>query len=372
MAVAVQFFVNGAVFASFVPRLPEIRDRVDVSIDVFGFAMTSAALLGLVSSAVASGLIGRFGSRRVLVVGSAVLTSALAALGFASSLAAFVICLAIIQFVDVVVDIAMNLQASWINDRRRSSVIHRLHGLWSLGTVVGGISAAVMASAEVSLRAHFVAFGALLGLSVVFVARGLLRADVRHDDAAVSSDRRRVSALMIIGLAGACAMAAEVVTSDWAAFRLRDDLATSPGFAGLGFVAFTSGMTIGRFMGDGIEARFGTRPMMLASASLTAIALTGASFTPNAEIVVGFYLLGGLGTSTIFPKLYDGAARASGGSGAALGALTAGSRIVLLIAPVTVGALAATSLSVGASVAVVTLPALAVFGWFSLSKRAIV
>ena len=31
-AVAVQFFINGALFASFVPRLPEIRDRVGISV----------------------------------------------------------------------------------------------------------------------------------------------------------------------------------------------------------------------------------------------------------------------------------------------------------------------------------------------------
>ncbi|MFT7475001.1 MAG: hypothetical protein ACI81L_001933, partial [Verrucomicrobiales bacterium] len=31
-AVAVQFFVNGAVVASYVPRLPSIRDNLDVDL----------------------------------------------------------------------------------------------------------------------------------------------------------------------------------------------------------------------------------------------------------------------------------------------------------------------------------------------------
>ena len=47
---ATQFFVNGATFASFIPRLPEIRDRIDVSTGVLGVLMTTALVLGLAGS----------------------------------------------------------------------------------------------------------------------------------------------------------------------------------------------------------------------------------------------------------------------------------------------------------------------------------
>ena len=39
---------------------------------------------------------------------------------------------------DVLVDVSMNMQASWLSARRHTPVMNRLHGLWSLGTVVGG------------------------------------------------------------------------------------------------------------------------------------------------------------------------------------------------------------------------------------------
>ena len=59
----------------------------------------------------------------------------------------------------------------------------------------------------------------------------------------------------------------------------------------------------------------------------------------------------------MFPQIYDAAARSSRSKGA-LGALTAGSRIALLTAPILVGSLAgADAFTVGAAVALVTIPA---------------
>ncbi len=82
---------------------------------------------------------------------------------------------------------------------------------------------------------------------------------------------------------------------------------------------------------------------------------------PNRYLSLAGYVIAGLGTSTMFPKLYDDAARLPGRPGSGLGALTAGIRIGLLGMPVVVGALADTSLSVGSAVAIVTLPCVAGF-----------
>jgi hypothetical protein len=73
------------------------------------------------------------------------------------------------------------------------------------------------------------------------------------------------------------------------------------------------------------------------------------------------FVFAGLGIATQFPKLYDDAAKFPGRPGAGLGALTGGSRLALLATPALVGALAGTSLSVGAATAIVTLPAALVF-----------
>jgi predicted MFS family arabinose efflux permease len=80
-SVAVQFFVNGAVFASFIPRLPEIRDRVGITDATVGLFLTIAGGCGLISSAFVGRLIDRFGTRRVLVVGAVALVVVLTVIG---------------------------------------------------------------------------------------------------------------------------------------------------------------------------------------------------------------------------------------------------------------------------------------------------
>jgi fucose permease len=82
----------------------------------------------------------------------------------------------------------------------------------------------------------------------------------------------------------------------------------------------------------------------------TMVANTGVS-------IVGF-LIAGLGTSVLFPQLYDRAARSPGPPGSGFASMLIGQRGAGLVAPLVVGALADTeALSVGQAMAIVTIPA---------------
>jgi MFS family permease len=367
LSVAVQFFVNGLVVASFVPRLPEIRDRIDVSTATLGALLAIGSAAGLLGSATVGRFIERFGTRRVLIGGALVLVASLAIIGLATTPAVFLLGLMTLSAMDVLVDSAMNTQGSWISGRRAVPVMNRLHGLWSLGTVVGGLVAAQAAAVDISLQTHLLVASAVLLAVVVFVGRGLLTEDeyaAREDPPATAGSSGRVGRrlpLLLLGLASGCSIAMEMTSSDWAAFRLSDDFGAAAGVAGLAYVAFTLGMTSGRFGGDWAIARFGRRRVFDVAIVMTVGALMTASFAPNRGVVLVAYVVAGLGIATQFPKLYDDAAKFPGRPGAGLGALTGGSRLALLVTPALVGTLAGTSLSVGAATALVTLPAAAMY-----------
>ena len=368
LSVAVQFFVNGLVVASFIPRLPEIRDRVDVSTGTLGALLAIGSAAGLLGSLTVGRFIERFGTRRVLIGGALMLVVSLAMIGLATTPAVLLLALMGLSSMDVLVDSAMNSQGSWISGRRAVPVMNRLHGLWSLGTVVGGLVAAQAAASGVPLGTHLLIASAVFFAVVLFVGRGLLTTDEfvteRSADAATTerSGRSRVRfPLVLLGLASGCSIAMEMTSSDWAAFRLSDDFGAAAGMAGLAYVAFTFGMTSGRFGGDWMIARFGTGRVFNVAISMTVLALVVVSFAPNRWVVLGAYVVAGLGIATQFPKLYDDAAKFPGRPGAGLGALTGGSRLALLITPALVGSLAGTSLSVGAATAIVTLPAAGIF-----------
>ncbi|MEE9417052.1 MAG: MFS transporter, partial [Acidimicrobiales bacterium] len=133
VAVAAQFFMNGALFASFIPRLPEVRDNVGISTAGVGVLLSIAGAGGLLGSAVVGRTIERFGTRRTIMGGGVILAWSLPLIGFASS--SFVLLMGLIAMAsfDVLVDVAMNMQGSWLSGRRRIPVMNRLHGLWSFG-----------------------------------------------------------------------------------------------------------------------------------------------------------------------------------------------------------------------------------------------
>ena len=398
-AVAAQFWVNGMVYAAVIPRLPDIRDRLSLDISTLGLILTVSALGGLIGSAFGGPAIIRFGTRRCIVYGTIVTLVGLVTVGAAPTTAVLILGLGLLAMFDVVVDIAMNIQGSRLSTKRATPVMNRLHGLWSLGTVIGGLIAVRAASAGVAIWIHLSGIALLLTATLAVSSRYLLKTDEPAVDqaatdatavdaadlgdldagpsgttataAAQSGSGRLLSSpvgyAVVLGLLGGAAVTMEMTTSDWAAFRLADDLAVDAGRVGLGFVAFTSGMGTGRFAGDAVQSRLGPKALIRGAMALAIAGLVLATVLPQdvyasvswlspTIVTIGGYYLAALGVSVIFPQLYDSAAKAPGPAGRGLAALTAGTRVAGLAAPIIVGFLADTSLTVGTAVAFVTIP----------------
>jgi hypothetical protein len=286
-------------------------------------------------------------------------------IGAARSPAVWLIGMFTYVFVDVLVDISMNLQGSWISARRHVPVMNRLHGLWSLGMFAGGLGAVAANAGGLSTLTHLVIVAAVMALVLLFVTRRLLPNDEEgHAAAAVpppapnGSRRTRLAPVVLLMLAGMFAVVTEVAGGDWASFRLTDDFAAAAAVGSIAFVAYTVGMTSMRFAGDWSQLRLGRVGLHRFSVGIAIGGFALASLVPNrAASIVGFLLVG-IGVATFMPKLYDDAARLPGRPGSGMGAMTGGMRVAYLVTPVAVGGLAGTTLSVGDAIAICTLPAL--------------
>lgn len=367
-AVGGQFFVNGAMTGSFMARAPQMRDRIGVSVDEFGQLLTVAAVFGLAGSLLAGRIVHTATTRRVLQAGAVVMVASLPVFGGARSPTVWLVGMGTYMFVDVLVDISMNLQGSWISSRRRAPVMHRLHGLWSLGTLAGGLGAAGANGVGLSTLTHLIIVAVVMAVVLGFVARNLLGDDEEgHGDANTaapptgSSERSRpdlVVLVFLLVLAGMFAVVAEVTGGDWASFRLTDDFAASATLGSLAYAAFTVGMTSMRFGGDMLQVRLGRTGLHRLSVAITASGFALATLVADRTASMAGFLLVGIGVATFMPKLYDDAARLPGRRGAGMGAMTGGMRVAYLATPIAVGGLAGTSLSVGEAIAAVTLPAM--------------
>jgi MFS family permease len=371
-SVALQFVTNGMVYATIVPRLPDIRDRVGVSIGTLGLILTFGSIAGLVATLLTGRVIPAFGSRNVMTFGGAVMVLALPIIGFARTPWLLVVGLMLWLFLDVFVDVAMNVQGSALSARRHTPVMNRLHGFWSLGTVAGGAVSVLLLRAGVSTPAQLTGTAVVLAATLAFIAPGLLRRDEAPelDEATASIGSaggparwvdHRVLTVAVLAAGGATAMAIEMVNGDWASFRLGDDLDARPGIAGLGFLVFTTGMMIGRLGGDFVQVRVGATRLVRVACVVIAVGTVLATLVPVVAVSVAGFLVAGLGTSVLFPQLYDRAARTPGPPGSGFSSMLLGQRGAAVVAPALIGGLADTSaFGVGQAMAIVVLPCAAV------------
>lgn len=372
-AVGTQFFVNGLLSATVYPRLPEVRDQVGLTISSLGWLLAVAAVGGFVASAAVSGLIKRFGTRKLLIFSAIAVLFSLPLVGFATVWPLLLIGLLAITSFDVFVDVSMNMQGSWLSAKRSSPVMNRLHGLWSMGTVFGGLIAVVISRTNLALGLHLSASALIMLFVVTYVGSGLLKQD-RHPQVDEPADKYRSGAntksgstlsfrrvLWLLAIAGFSAVVLEVSGSDWAAFRLTDDFGSTASFGAAGYVGFTSGMMTARLLGDWAIVRLGSSTMLSLAALLSAAGTATAALAPNRYITICGFVVAGLGVATLLPAIYDRAAQLSEKPGAGLGALTGGIRLAAVTTPLLVTQGAELTGGVGFGMALVALPCAVVF-----------
>lgn len=366
IAVAALFFTNGAAFASWAPRIPELADRIDVDLAGLGLTLLMMSVGGLAGTFLAGRLIDRIGSRRVAVWGSVLSSLAVASISLARTPVALGAILLVIGVSDVNADLGMNAQAVSVQVRG-ASAINRLHGLWSVGTVVGGVLGAAAAGVGISLEVHLTIVAALLA-TVAWRARHHLSEEraPSHQD---SDEPGSLRPLVLLGLLGLGAAVLESPGNEWSATFVDDSFDVSAATAALGFVAYTAGMTVSRLAGDSIASRWGDARGFTGSLPVAALGWAAVVFSPVPWVAIAGFGVAGMGTGMIFPQLY--AAGASGtlvSQGRGLGAMSFGARIGFLLVTPSVGLLGS---QIGLDVALGWIMAVAIGGLATLNRAAV-
>lgn len=364
LSVCVLFFANGAVYGNWLPRLPEIKDRLDVSNAGLAVALLGGGVGGIVGSLAVGRIMSRLGSRRLVLWSLLFLPACMTLIGFVGEPWMLLVVLALIGVTDVLADVAMNAQGVIAQERLQRSIMNRLHGLWSLGFATGTLVGSLCAGFDVDLRVQVVSVAiVLIALSRV-VGRHLAATDPQHDASGDATPSRRQLGIVAVALAiaGAGAISLEGAPNEWASLLMRDEFGIGS-WAGFGTVAFGSGMLLGRFSGDHVQERLGFDRMFRFATVLIVVGLAAAIITNVVLVGLLGLFVSGVGQSVIFPRLYLVAARIPGlSAGAGLGALMVGLRVGGMATTLSMGAISdATNLRVAlAVVGIIALMALLV------------
>jgi MFS family permease len=351
-AIGVLFFVNGATFSNWLPRVPEIRDRLGLGNAGLGATLLGGGLGGIIGSLLVGRVAARLGSRRLLVIAASLLSVGLPFIAIVPAAALLLVVLTVLGTLDVFNDVAMNAQGVMVQDRIGRSIMNRLHGMWSLGFTGGAVIGSAAAAAGVGVRLHLAIVGVALVATVWTVQRWLIPVDPttvsadQGSDETVEADRsrraRRVSPVVVyMAIAAFAAAVLEVTPNDWAAVLMRDEFDAGRA-AGFGSVACAGAMLVGRLGGDHVLDRIGGRRLLVLALTVVAAGATVTVTAPVAALGYAGLAIWGLGLSVVFPQLYASAARLPGTSaGAGLGSMLLGQRLGGMVTAASVGGLAA-------------------------------
>jgi MFS family permease len=308
-AVAALFLTNGAVFFNVVPRYPEIKADLGLTNTVFGTALAGYPIGALLAGLLAGAAIRRFRSSRVAVYGVLLTTVATLAVAVAPNWVTFGAVLFVVGALDAIVDVAQNAHGLRVQRRYRRSIVNSLHGVWSIGAVLGGLMGTAAAGLHLPLAVHLT-ISAVLFSAVALVAYQFLLPGPDEDDrdpAAKPVDRGRsftgvaIKMLAVLGVLAACGALVEDAGASWSAIYLRGDLHTSAATAGLAVVSLQVAMTVGRLTGDRLVDRFGQRTVVRAGGALAAVGMGAALAMPSVGMTLTGFALAGLGTATLIP-----------------------------------------------------------------------
>lgn len=353
-AVATLFALNGATFASMVPRYPDIIDKLEMSHTVFGLVLALGPLGAMLSGPFTGMLLKRVPSARLATDAQLVTLLIVGLVLTAPAIWVFALGFALYSVFDVYTDVGQNAHGLRVQREAGRSLINGFHAFWSFGAMLGGLLGAVLASWDVSLQWHAVIVIVLLAIvNLVVRSRLLPGPDTRPEDE-VSPDESATAAgeageaparripkgvwvFAALGLVAAAGASIEDAGFTWSTLYLGE-LGAPAGLAGAGVVVLMAAHTLGRLTGDRLVDRFGEQHVVRIGCAAATVALLAALLWPSIPLTLVAFAIAGWGVAAVVPAAFHAADNVPGlGHGVGLSIVNLMLRAAFIIGPPLVG-----------------------------------
>jgi predicted MFS family arabinose efflux permease len=313
-SVYVVFILAGVVISSFLSRVPQIRDLLELKPGPLGRLLLMTAIGSLISLPLSGLIVHRLGAARTVTVMAFVGMTGLSIAAIGTEISAIVVGAGLLffGFGAGAWDVGMNVEAAAVEQVLERSIMSRFHAAFSIGTVAGALGGAAMNALDVAPIAHLlvVAVGVLLAVPVM--CRGFMPAGA-DDHEAKPGDRSPLVAwterrTVLIGLFVLCMTFAEGTGNDWLGVASIDGYGTSDALGSVAYVVFVVAMTTGRWFGPHALDRFGRVRVLRAGAACAFVGVLVVVYGPAFGTALAGIVLWGLGTALGFPTGMSAAA----------------------------------------------------------------
>ena len=274
-AVFTAFAINGAAFAAFASRVPDLKHELSLSAGELGLTLLAASLGSVIGLPISGFIVHRLGAARTLMGAAIIQSAGLVGLGLAVSVAQSrplaMVGLFLVGLGTGIFDVGMNLEGTQVEQFLGRAIMPHFHAAFSGGTVVSALIGAGLSALHVPIAVHLGGVVVILLLVTPWFLRAFLPRTVELDEHGGQVHEKAGIArawleprTLLIGVVVFAAAFTEGTANDWIGVALSDGYGL-PRWAGvLGFAVFLTAMTAGRLLGTRVLDRRGRVPVLRA------------------------------------------------------------------------------------------------------------
>lgn len=316
-AIKIFFLVCGLALSGWAPMVPFAKERLQLDDKELGLLLLFLGAGAITAMPLTGWLIRRFGSKLVIVLSTLIIALTLPALTILDNWIAMAITLLVFGAGIGAIDVAMNSHGSVIQNSTKKHIMSSLHGLFSVGGLLGPLLIGALIKAGLSQLISAVSLSVLMIFLAATRGRSLLDKTeeeqlnaghtVKKDEQTPGKTVWLNGTLIFLGAMCFIAFLSEGAMLDWSALLLHDNKGVDKALSGLGYACFSVAMAVMRLSGDKLISKFNSKSVVLIG-SVIAFAGYGCilliDWLPGT--LFGFVLIG-IGVANIVPIFFSAA-----------------------------------------------------------------
>lgn len=349
------FFIQGFLAITYIPRIPEIIDQINVSFAAWGLIIGLAGLGSLIPLLITNRLIGKFGTKPIIRISSAMLVVTTISLAWAPNGWTYFAFHALMMFSMSFFNISVNAQSVMLQKMLNQVIIGKFHAAWSIGAAMSAAVSGILAS-FMSLQLHLLLVPLAALIAFESLARLMLRPDEDgHHEEKQNSVRvpffKSPPQLWLLAAGLFAGVFPELVLMDWSAVFSRQVMLLNATLGAIPYTAFTLAMIVGRLMITPLTKKihisemskwggiFGSISMLLGI--VLAPPLVSENQTLGIIVISFFWAISGFGMAPMVPSFFSAAGHIKGLTTAqVLSRMSLVNALVVIVAKIAMGALA--------------------------------
>ena len=285
--------------------IPQVKEKLELDDSEIGSALFSLALGLLFFIPVVPIVTHKIGLGKSTFFGICAFSIAFIGPFIATNFMMLCVSLFVVGVFSALTDISMNTLVSEIEKKDGVNIMSAAHGFFSLGGALGALIGTLLIALLDAPLYHVLLMSILVVVTNLVLSKNYYTITENKDLKSKSKVPFKVyKPLFLLAFLAIVAMSSEGSIEQWSSIYLIEIVEiSSQNLAGLGFIVFSIMMTIGRFFGDGISEKIGSKRIIVVGFILACIGFSCVLFSQVLLSVIGFGILG-LGLSVIIPELY--------------------------------------------------------------------